>query len=421
MALNNHIFEFFGYKIAADRKQLEFSYRVSPHSKGPVEFTEKLDLPTPIPQGIPPYLLDSCLYNLHLILGISYWKTYYPSTIKVSNKPLSKKQAEFWNTVYEKGLGEFFYRNKIDFRNLIQFPSENVTVTVPVTVTKKMRSLVGIGGGKDSAVTVELLKERKRDMTAFYVATGSPAYAVAEMIKVMMLDKILVKRTIDPKLFKLNNTGAYNGHIPISAIHAFIGILLAVIYDYGSVVVSNEKSSNFGNVSYLGSEINHQWSKSEEFEQLFNSYISEFVTKDISFSSPLRNFSEFRIVQKFTEHKKYFPAFTSCNTNFKINPAMARQKWCGQCPKCLFVFILLGAFISRNQLIDIFHKNLFSDSELIPLYLQLLGVEGTKPFECVGTPEEVKQASLLIYKKGEFASDELMKMFSVTNLATTAS
>src|SRR3989338_4279802 len=411
MALNNHIFEFFGYKIAADRKQLEFSYRVSPHSKGPVEFTEKLDLPTPIPQGIPPYLLDSCLYNLHLILGISYWKTYYPSTIKVSNKPLSKKQAEFWNTVYEKGLGEFFYRNKIDFRNLIQFPSENVTVTVPVTVTKKMRSLVGIGGGKDSAVTVELLKERKRDMTAFYVATGSPAYAVAEMIKVMRLDKILVKRTIDPKLFKLNNTGAYNGHIPISAIHAFIGILLAVIYDYGSVVVSNEKSSNFGNVSYLGSEINHQWSKSEEFEQLFNDYINKFVTGDINYYSLLRPFYEIEVIHQFVKWPQYFPLFSSCNVNFQIKKNVGKKKWCGSCAKCCFIFTLMSSFISKNELIKIFKENLFAKTDLIHIYRELLGLEKIKHFDCVGTPEETMVAFYAASRRSEYKNDIVMQMF----------
>jgi UDP-N-acetyl-alpha-D-muramoyl-L-alanyl-L-glutamate epimerase len=183
---------------------------------------------------------------------------------------------------------------------------------------------------------------------------------------------------------------------------------LAVVYDYSSIIVSNEKSANFGNLNYLGLEINHQWSKSIEFEKIFQNYIHNFITKDINYSSILRQFSELEIAKKFINHPQYFPVFSSCNRNFRID-GVVQKRWCGECPKCAFNFIMFAANLPKKTVLEIFHKNLLDDPKLISLYRDLIGKGKMKPFDCVGTFEESQQALNIIIKNEEYKNDFVIK------------
>ena len=58
-----------------------------------------------------------------------------------------------------------------------------------------------------------------------------------------------------------------------------------------------------------------------------------------------------------------------------------------------------------------FGKNLFEDTALLGLYRELLGIEGIKPFECVGTPKETEAAFLLAHRKGELEDSPIMQFF----------
>ena len=82
-----------------------------------------------------------------------------------------------------------------------------------------------------------------------------------------------MQRMMDPKLFDMNQQGYYNGHVPISGVIAFVLVTAAYLYDYTYIIMSNEKSANEGNTVLDGIEINHQRSKSYEFESDFNEYI----------------------------------------------------------------------------------------------------------------------------------------------------
>ncbi len=409
--MDNRTFVFKGYDNKIEEGEIAFYYSIIGSSET-LNFKEKISLPAADTANIPENLIKSLLDSILLILGISYWKTYCPKNIELNNLKLTKDQASFWNTVYTKGLGEFFYKNKINFKGLVQFPyDENVSFS-PAPFSRKERSLLPLGGGKDSIVSAELLKEQNKPFDILTVGTSQIQEEVAE---VMGKKPIVIKRKLDPQLFELNKQkDTYNGHIPISAVYAFLGLLSAVLYDYNSVVVGNEKSANYGNVEYLGEVINHQWSKSEEFEKLFVDYIAKFVKADVSYSSPLRNMSELEVTSEFVKHKQYFKVFSSCNTNFKINnPSGSAEdhRWCGKCAKCLFVFIMLSAFIPKNEVLDIFGKNLLDDQTLLPLLEQLLGLRDIKPFECVGTPDEVKEALVKTSEKGEFENSLLMNYF----------
>src|SRR5690606_14232817 len=159
---------------------------------------------------------------------------------------------------------------------------------------------------------------------------------------------------------RLNEEGALNGHIPISAYISFLSVAVCILTGHTDVIFSNEESASEGNVEYKGKTINHQWSKSLEFERMFQEYLATYVTKDVQFFSPLRRFKELKIVELFVQHKQYLPLFTSCNRNWHI---LAKKEmptlWCGECPKCAFAFAMLAAFLPKDEIVPLFGKNLF--------------------------------------------------------------
>lgn len=374
-------------------------------------FTETLSFP-PLDDNkiekIPKHVLRAIFEMLHLALGISYWKVYCPKKIVLTLITFTKEQAAFWDAFYTKGLGEFFYRNSIDFRDIVHFPftTGHASGITPEHFSVADQSLILLGGGKDSLVTAELLKKQRQDFVLFSLNEWPVTDKIAKEIGKPL---IVMKRTIDPKLFELNKQhGFLNGHIPITAIFSLTAMLTAILYGYRFVIASNERSASYGNVTYLGSEINHQWSKSYEFEAMLRSYLKTFVTADIEYFSLLRPLTELHIAKIFSSYKQYFGSFTSCNRNFRILEKGNTPRWCGECPKCAFVFLLLAAFLPKKEVLEIFHKNLLDSEQLIDTYKQLLGLDGFKPFECVGTPEESVWAFMKIFEKGEYANDFVM-------------
>ena len=385
-------FIFESYKLDQTKKIASFNYSFD----NKLKFTETIDFSSRKIdfKKVNEKLLDNILFNLHLAIGIGYYKAYCPKKIIIHSGSLNKEQAEFWNNIYLKGLGEFFYRNKIDFRGLINFPYKNKEIGA-IKVSLRNRVISPLGGGKDSCLAAEKLRELDYEFSLFSLRTSQIQKETAKVIKAPYF---FYDRRIDPLLFKLNSEGAYNGHVPISNIYIFISLLAAVLENYDTLAFANEQSSNFGNVKYLGLEINHQYSKSGEFEKLISDYIKNFINPDLKFFSLLRPYSELKIVEEFSKYPKYFPVFSSCNRNFSITKK-SKQKWCGECPKCAFTFALMAAYNPLEKVIKIFQTNLFADQKLLPLFQELWGEKRFKPFDCVGTPSEVRAAFLLALKQ----------------------
>lgn len=407
-------FIFDSFKLSADRKTIELTYGIRFDTGRILPLVSNIILPQQVPLEVAPELLDQALHPLHLIIGVSYWKMYCPKEIVIKTRPLNGRQAIFWNSVYTKGLGEFFFKNEIDFRGLVSFPFKKDTLTPqPVDFKVKDRSLVGIAGGKDSLLSYELLKKHHKDIKGVVFETNQKFPLICALTAHMNEPALFIRHTLDPKIYELSKTGLiYNGHIPISAVNAFLGVMTAVIYNYSYFIVSNERSSNLGNVDYLGMEINHQWSKSYEFEQLFSDYVKSYITPSVQYFSLLRPLSELKIVELFSVYKTYFPHFSSCNKNFTVFKKTTSRKWCGKCAKCAFVFAMFSAYLPREEMVSLFGTNMYADSSLVSLYRQLLGIEDIKPFDCVGTFEEVLVAMFMAYEKKEFKDDAIMKAFT---------
>lgn len=396
-------FIFDSYHFDTEARRIELHYSVD----DAFHFTETFTLAphTPLTHARDADV-DRAVFALHIAAGISYFKAFCPPQIEVRSGKLSVAQADFWDEFYTRGLGEFFYQNKIDYHGLIHFPvSNDAPRPLPFIVPPEpKRALVPFGGGKDSQVTAELLRERGLDITLFRM---QPHRFITELAEVNHLPLLEVTRTLDPQLYELNKQGALNGHIPITGIVTFLTMVVALLNGFDSVFFSNERSSDYGNVEYLGLEVNHQWSKSNEAERMLRDYIEAYITHKSQYLNLLRPLSDLHIAKLFTRKPTYFAHVTSCNRNWlwqQLDENPNQGRWCGECDKCAFTFAMFAAFLPLERVVDIFKKNLYDDATLLPRYRQLWGAETFKPFECVGTPEETKAALYLATRQEDYAT-----------------
>ena len=345
--------------------------------------------------GSRPKALD----DLHIALGISYFKAYLPENIVLREIDLSDEQALFWRDFYVKGLGEFSYRNNVDV-SFIHFPSRNIKKYPVVTKALDKKIVIPVGGGKDSTVVIEAVKNSAlgKNLRTFSVGFPRP---IKETVEKAGLEHILIERAIDGNLRTLSD--ALNGHVPISGIIAFILLCAADLYDFNLVLMANERSASIGNIG----EINHQWSKSLEFEKAFNGYVHNNITDGFGYVSFLRPLSEIHIAKLFSSLPSYHRIFTSCNKAFKLDARKRIDYWCCDCDKCRFVFLILALFMKRDYLISIFGKNMLNDEKNIRGYEELVGLSGIKPFECVGEISECRAA--MVNLSSEWKDDVVVK------------
>ena len=330
-------------------------------------------------ESIPKEELESLAFHIGMVELVSYWKLACPKTIVVKPFNLKLCQKKWWRHLYYEGLGEFRYLNGIDCseHDFLRIESGTDRDFSPVNPTCDEKVLIPVGGGKDSVVTLELL----RNVPLILNPRGATVSCV-EAAGYAMDDVAVVNRTLDPLMIKLNGEGFLNGHTPFSALLAFLTLLISAGTGSKYIALSNESSANESTVP--GTDINHQYSKSVEFERDFRDYVNQHLSEEIQYFSFLRPLNEMQIASLFSQCKAYHEVFRSCNAGSKTD------SWCGKCPKCLFTWIILSPFLSRQRLTEVFGKDLLTDQELRPIFEELNGTSAVKPFECVGTVEEVR-------------------------------
>lgn len=378
------------------------------------------------------------IFSLGMVELVSYWKIACPPVVQVECGYLGKEQIAWWKDLYFNGLGEFFYVNKIEEaspEDFMEIRCENgsgkdsgkgagngknslepagssaMPLSAAAVVPSADDVLVPIGGGKDSVVTLELLRRAGKKITGYIINPRGATIHTAEKAALDGEHVICAKRTLDPNMLELNRQGYLNGHTPFSALVAFSSILAARLWGLSMIALSNESSANESTVQ--GSTVNHQYSKSFKFEQDFHWYQTHYLEGSAGYFSLLRPLSEFQIARYFAGQKKYHSVFRSCNAGSKTD------SWCGHCPKCLFVYLILSPFLSQKELEEIFGRNMLSDVDMKETLDQLIGIQEEKPFECVGSRDEINTAICLtidhLARQGEHLP-ALLSYYKTTDL-----
>ncbi len=404
--MENSLFVYETFRVSDDRKTVDLKY-TSNVGLQVYEFTETYVFPVSLPDTLETYRL---LRALHIIGGISYYKTFVNTDIE-HPYAMSTKEAAFWNTVYKNGLGEFLLVNKLESSRLAEFtPQEGQDTKTTVHAPLTEKALLGIGGGKDSIVAGELLKAINMPLTGFVLTTADAAGQTKAVAKTMKIDLTTVERHIDKSLLEVQETeGAYKGHVPISVFFALVGSLMAVALKHKYVIVANEASASIPRAHWEGNSINHQWSKSFEFEKMMQDYIHSYVSADMWYFSAIRPLTSVAVAKIFASHPQYFEHFTSDNYAFRISKNdRPPERWSLQSPKSLSSFILLSAWLSEEDLLRIFGKNFLGEPSLEEMFFSLTGISGDQPLDCVGTPEELRASLGEAYRKGIFTDAILM-------------
>ena len=398
-------FNFFiyeSYHIEEHPEELKIRYSFNLGNRYTFHPTLRIVKKNHVKANLPTNQLSNLVFNIGLIELISYWKAACPRKIIVKPHFLTPDQIDFWKKIYFFGLGEFFYTNGITAKldDFVEIFSESDNKPGLINQeTDEEKVMVPVGGGKDSIVTLELLKEHV-DVVPFILNPRQASLDTCFRAGFERNDVFEVYRTIDPLLLKLNAEGFLNGHTPFSALLGFVSVLAAQTCGAKYIALSNESSANEPTVV---DGANHQYSKSWEFESDFRKYVFDHVSHDIVYFSFLRPLSEYQIASIFSKYPKYFPVFKSCNAGSKADT------WCGACPKCLFTYIILSPFVSNENLVNIFGKDLFQDEKMQMYLNELTGHSPVKPFECVGTTYEVNFALAESLAK---SSGELPKLLS---------
>lgn len=365
-----------------------------------------------------PFVLDTAraaaaqqaLRLLHLIAGVSYYKAAVPPTIAIDGYGIDADTAALLETIYLNGLGEFAYRNSLNLHGKIRFPvGAEAPPTNAASLDLREHALVAIGGGKDSLVSIEALRGIGVEQTVTWIGGSQLIKACAERTGLPTLN---LGRQLAPELFEYNRQGAWNGHIPVTAVNSAILVFAAVLLDADQVVFSNERSASYGSMIEGTGEVNHQWSKGWAFEQAFGDHVQRHVAADLKYYSLLRPLSELAVARQFARTDRYDAHFSSCNRNFHILGERPVNRWCGVCPKCHFVFLALAPFMSKPRLVGIFGRNLLDDVAQTGGYDALLEYQDHKPFECVGEGKESRAAMATLSERPEWREDEIVARFA---------
>ena len=363
-----------------------------------IAFVEELDLP--VERELDEEELaraEGLLSLLHWVAGVSYFKVAAPPLVDFESPGPGPAAAALLEALYSDGLGEFAFMNALDRLPRPVFATATATATGPATARAPQerdlaRLLVPVGGGKDSAVAIEILRRSGLELALFSIGDVAP---IARTVAVAGLPHLVVRRRLDPGLAALNRAGALNGHVPITAIVSCVALLTAALGGFDAVAMANERSASSGNLTWDGVEINHQFSKGLRAERLLSAAAAE-AHAGVRVFSLLRGASELAIARAFARMDAYHPAFTSCNAIFRIDPALRAASWCCECPKCRFVFLVLAPFSSPEQMSAIFGRDLLEEESQFEGFALLTATGGNKPFECVGEEQESLAAIRLL-------------------------
>jgi len=400
-------FTYTDFRVEDDQRTVRFEYIVR-HEGENHTLTESLEFPVPL-KDTPEQ--QRSLRALHIALGVSYYKTFLPPII-VHPYAMDEAEADFWNKMWRGGLGEFLYVNKLSADRLTKFETQEGQRFEGKTAVETKGALLGIGGGKDSIVAGELLKSLGVPVSGFVMATGEALGQAGLAAQTMEVPLHAVKRTLDRTVSELGRMpGGHRGHVPISLVFGLVGAALAIATDSAYVVVANEASASIPRTSWNDEPVNHQWSKSFEAEQALQAYVKASIAASVTYFSAIRPLTSIGVAKLFARLPQYFEVFTSDNSVFRVDPARRPGgRWSLESPKSLSSCILLAPWLSDEDVHRTFTINFLNEASLAKLFLELTGIEGEPPLDCVGTVDELVLSMNLLARSGRYGDTALMQL-----------
>jgi hypothetical protein len=344
-----------------------------------------------VPGALPGF--ERALLHLHIAAGTSYYKTAAPGDVVIEGHGVTSSALEFHRHLYDEGLREFAVSNGLTVPRPVSLRSSHLEPPSdhPPSTDRAGGGglLVPVGGGKDSMVVIDAVKHLNPLLFAV-----NPHPLILELAEQAGLELLVVRRRLAPNLAELNRNGALNGHVPITAIISLIAVTGSFLYGYDTIAMAVERSASEETMVVDGTPVNHQYSKSLAFEELLRGLIASDIDSNVRYGSALRPYSELAIARTFARLTEYHSTFCSCNRVFR-QTAGTEDRWCGNCPKCRFVGLMLAPFLSPEEVAGIIGRDLFVDPDQVPGFAALMSRDD-KPFECVGERRESAAAMRLI-------------------------
>lgn len=322
---------------------------------------------------------------LAVTAGVSYYKVAPAPTITVRAVAPSDGWHGYVTNLYDKGMREFRHQNGLSLEHV---PTVVLGARPPTAAGRAgapAGALVPMGGGRDSLLVALAL----RPMTPVLMTVGGNPVVDVQAAS-LGLPLRHVGRRLDPLLFDLNRRGALNGHVPVTAINSCLAVALAVLVGAADVVMSNERSASEPTRIVGGTAVNHQYSKSAEFEVVLRAMIT-LLDLPVRYFSVLRDLGEDDVSRLIGRHWDELPPFVSCNRARTAANASSFPTWCGTCAKCYFVFLALAPHVPRATLAAAFGRDLLSTDADVEAVEHLL-LQPDRDFECIGTPYETRTA-----------------------------
>lgn len=336
------------------------------------------------------YRLANYLGIAHCLYCFNY--DYYDEIIAYFR--LDDTEQAFFEQLLLAGMAEFRYVNHL---NIHQKTYVQGVHELPGTHDDrgKCPSLAGAivlnGGGKDGAVAAETTHAIGEAFTWFTITNRS---ASTKVVAASAVNDALTVQRIHTRPEK---PGTLKGHKPFSAVLGFHVTLAALIGHRRYAIAGNEYSANEPSLAVDDFIINHQYSKSYQFERDLANLIDRLGV-GVSYFSILRPLYELQILKIFEDFPQYHREFISCNIG------VLNGFWCLTCDKCAFLVLALSA-LNPDVVEKIWgDRQLVIKSELRRSIIALVSPDTPKPFECVGTLEECQLALGMMARNRTFWS-----------------
>lgn len=312
---------------------------------------------------------------------------------------------------FEHGLPDY------EGPELLRSPAEAVPNPASVSGAGEPRVLAFFGGGKDSVVSLRLLQ--RAGIPCDTLVYSSSAYGCAEKQHALCntlldaLDRPADQRRriwsyddlVDSPVARLM---PHHDPLPLTAAETpasvFAALPLVLAHGYSGLCLGHERSADAGNAvwSPAGEEVNHQWGKSAECEQVLADYLRTHLVDNCHYFSPVKAVHDPLIFTLLAAEPDAIPFTHSCNVE---------KPWCGRCAKCAYVWLGYSAYLAPEIVTRTFrgHGNLLDHPDNQVWFRQLLGLADHTPFECVGGIDETRLAFELCRRRG--LRGQAMNMF----------